>query len=97
MIFEFYVFRHLKSFFIIKENIKSIIEDSTIHGIPRIIQSNSLISKIVWAICFLVSAGWCIYMILTGLSSYLQWNDVTSIEIITEIPARLPMVILHLY
>ena len=78
----------------IKERIISIISDSTIHGIPRVIKSKSLISKIIWTSFFAVCTAGCIYMILTTIFSYLEYKDVTSVEIITDIPATFPMITL---
>jgi hypothetical protein len=76
----------------IKENIKSIIEDSTVHGLPRVLKSNSLISKIVWTIFFCLSSSCCVYLIISAIFSFLQYSVVTTIETITEIPADLPVV-----
>jgi len=77
-----------------KQAALAIIEDSTIHGIPRVIKSKSLISKIIWTSFFVVCAAGCIYMILTTIFSYLEYKDVTSVEIITDIPATFPMITL---
>jgi len=76
----------------IKKRIFSIIEDSTMHGIPRLIKSKSLISKIIWALFFVTCAAGCIYLILSSVCTYFEYGDVTSIEIITEIPAKFPVV-----
>ena len=76
----------------IKERIISIISDSTMHGIPRLIKSKSLISKIIWTLFFVTCTAGCIYLILSSICTYLEYNDVTSIEIITEIPAKFPVV-----
>jgi hypothetical protein len=76
----------------IKKRLFSIISDSTMHGIPRLIKSKSLISKIIWAFFFVTCAAGCIYLILSSICTYLEYNDVTSIEIITEIPAKFPVV-----
>ena len=76
----------------INETIISIIEDSTIHGIPRLVKPNSWISKIAWLIFFICSINYCIYLIITTVLSYLQYNTVTNIEIVTEIPAEFPSV-----
>ena len=56
----------------IKETIKSIIEDSTIHGIPRLVKPNSWISKIAWILFFIGSISYCLYLIVTALLSFLQ-------------------------
>ncbi len=76
----------------IKNTIKSIIEDSTVHGIPRLLKSNSLISKITWIIFFCLSTSCCIYLIISAIFNYLQYSVVTTIETIIEIPTILPVI-----
>jgi hypothetical protein len=76
----------------IKETIKSIIEDSTIHGIPRLVKPNSWISKIAWMLFFIGSISYCIYLILTAILDYLQFNTVTNIETIKDMPADFPII-----
>ena len=76
----------------IKETIKSIIEDSTIHGIPRLVKPNSWISKMAWILFFIVSISYCIYLILTAILDYLQYNTVTNIETIKDMPADFPVI-----
>ena len=76
----------------IKNTIKSIIKDSTIHGIPRLLKANSLMSKISWILLFICSISYCIYLIITASLSYLQYNTVTNFEIIPEIQADFPVV-----
>jgi hypothetical protein len=76
----------------IKNKIKSIIEDSTIHGLPRLLKSNSWISKIAWTLFFISSINYCIYLVITSLLSYLEYNTVTNFELITEIPAKFPAI-----
>jgi len=68
----------------IKETIKSIVEDSTIHGIPRLVKPNSWISKIAWMLFLIASMSYCIYLILAAILCYLQFNTVTNIVNITE-------------
>jgi hypothetical protein len=76
----------------INETIISIIEDSTIHGIPRLVKPNSWISKIAWILFFIGSISYCLYLIVTALLSFLQYNTVTNIQTITEIPANFPVI-----
>ena len=76
----------------IKNLIKSIIEDSTIHGIPRLLKSNSWISKIAWIIFFCISTSFCLYLIVSSILSFLQYNVVTTIETTNEIPSYLPVI-----
>jgi len=76
----------------INNTIKSIIKDSTIHGIPRLFKVNSLISKISWIILLACSISYCIYLIITASLSYLQYDTVTNFKIIPEMPATFPAI-----
>jgi hypothetical protein len=76
----------------IKERIILLIKDSTVHGLPKALKANYLISKIVWILFFIGSISYCIYLILTAISSFFQYNTVTNIETKTEIPADFPVI-----
>ena len=70
--------------------LKELIADSTFHGIPRIVRSKSLFSKLIWATCFIVSSCFCIRMLYTAIHSYLMFEIVVDINYYTEIPAKFP-------
>jgi hypothetical protein len=76
----------------IKERIILLIKDSTVHGLPKAFKANYLINKIVWILFFIGSISYCIYLILAATSGYLQYNTVTNIETIKQIPADLPVI-----
>ncbi len=76
----------------IKERIILLIKDSTVHGLPKALKANYLINKIVWMLFFIGSISYCIYLILTAISSFFQYNTVTNIETKTEIPADFPVI-----
>jgi len=66
--------------------------ESTIHGIPRVIKSNSLLSKLIWALCFIISAGYCFYIITTGIVDFLNYDTIVDIAYSSEIPSALPTI-----
>ena len=66
--------------------------ESTIHGIPRIIKSNSILSKLLWALFFSISAGFCIKMIALCIGEYLKYETVVDIAYNSEIPIALPAI-----
>ena len=76
----------------IKKCIVDLIEDSTMHGLPRIFKSKSWLVKIMWFLCFLGSTGYCVYLTLTSVFDFLDYNVVTSIETFREIPSTLPAI-----
>jgi len=76
----------------IKTTLKLIIEESTIHGIPRVFKAKYLITKITWIIFFCISASVCTYSIIASILNYFQYSVVTTIETITEIPSNFPVI-----
>ena len=65
----------------IKETIKSIIEDSTIHGLPRVLKSNSWTSKIAWILFFIGSTSICLNLIITAILSFLKYKTVQILKL----------------
>ena len=57
-------------------------ESSTSHGFPNVFRAKSIVVKIIWALCFLVSTGFCSYLILTTILSYFQYETTTQIKIV---------------
>ena len=76
----------------IKKCIVDLIEDSTMHGLPRMFKSKSWLVKIMWFFCFLGSTGYCVYLTLTSVFDFLDYDVVTSIETFREIPSTLPAI-----
>jgi hypothetical protein len=58
--------------------------DSTAHGIPRIFETDKLILRIMWAVCFLLSTAACCYVITCGVLDYLEFNTNTQIRIVSQ-------------
>lgn len=48
--------------------------------------------KVLWLICFLISAGWMTYMIYMTMANYLSWETVVKTEYILEIPTKFPTI-----
>ncbi len=57
-----------------------------------LVKPNSLISKIAWILFFIGSLSYCVYLIITAISGYLEYNTVTNIKTITETPANFPVI-----
>ena len=81
-----------KSWLEIKSLVAKISQESTSHGLPKIISANSLSLKLFWSIFFLVSSGGCAYFIMLSLSEYLKYEAITRIKIINEKPFLFPTV-----
>ena len=76
----------------IKHVIKETAEFSTSHGIPNIVRSQSYFLKIMWLLCFLVSSGGCAYLVYRSISNYLEFEVVTKINVLSEVPSPFPSI-----
>lgn len=48
--------------------------------------------RVLWFICFLISAAWMTYMIYLTMDNYLSWETVVKTEYILEIPTKFPAI-----
>ncbi len=78
----------------LKEPLHKLVNDSTSHGIPRIIKSKTWCIRLMWIMCFLSSLIYCGYIIKITVTDYLDYDFITSIEKYNEIPAMFPTVTL---
>lgn len=76
----------------LNEEIKSWAIRSTFHGLPNIITSDRISIKILWSICFLVSAGYCGKVLVTSVTNYWNYDVDTVIEILRDTNADFPTV-----
>lgn len=53
---------------------------------------DNLVIKTLWLIGFLISAGWMVFMIIQGGTTYFKWETVIKTETIVEIPTKFPTV-----
>ena len=72
----------------ISKTVLTVIEDSTIHGLPNIVKNGRIINKLMWAIAFLASFSYCAYLIVNSILAYLQYDHVTQIETVFEQPTQ---------
>jgi hypothetical protein len=49
-------------------------DSTTVHGIPNIFSSKSVILRFLWVIVFLVSFSLCIYFVVKGFSDYFLYE-----------------------
>ena len=74
---------------------KTLIESavaSSCHGLPNIFKNERILSKVMWTLFFLASWSYCLYSIIKSINAYLNWDVITNIDIIQEIPAEFPAV-----
>lgn len=76
----------------IKSSLKDLVQDSTAHGIPRLVKSRYHLMKFIWMICFLTTTGICLYLISNSVYDYLNYDFNTQIKTVREIPSVFPTV-----
>ncbi len=72
----------------ISKAVLSVLEDSTIHGLPNIVKNERIINKIMWAFVFSGSFGFCTYLIINSIIVFLQYGHITNLETIFEQPSQ---------
>ena len=81
----------------LKNSLISLVEESTIHGLPRISKTDSWLIKMVWLGAFLASSSCCIYLNINSIMNFLQYDTITRIETIRQSPADFPVITLCNY
>ncbi len=65
---------------------------STSHGIPNIIKTERTCIKIMWLVFFLLSSSAGIFTIIQSFINYFNFDVVTSIKVINEMPLEFPTI-----
>ena len=65
----------------LKKRTKELVLKTTCHGLPHIIAEKLKVVQFVWLVSFLLSASAGIYMVSLTISSYLEYDVVTKINV----------------
>ena len=65
----------------VKKSIKSTLENSSLHAVPNIVRTDYISIKILWFLCFILSAGGCSFFMSKSILEYSEWPVVTNIKI----------------
>jgi hypothetical protein len=60
------------------------VSSSSAHGLPKIVKSQRKPTKIMWAIFFIISSGFCAYSVIKSLTNYLEFSVVSLERVIYE-------------
>lgn len=66
--------------------------DSKTHGISNIVKAKSNILRVIWIVCFLASAAYCVYECVVALIVYFQYPVTPTSSPIYEAPSIFPSV-----
>ena len=70
----------------IKKKTVELMIASSSHGLPNIFRSKRIINKIIWLCLFIVGTLFGILTVMKTVKSYLKYEVVTKIDVITEVP-----------
>ena len=65
---------------------------STSHGIPNIFRNEKTCLKLMWLLLLLLGISTGIYTVINSINNYFNYDVVTSINVINEIPTEFPAV-----
>jgi len=78
----------------IKQRTKELVMLSTSHGLPHAFRTNRIFFKIMWISLFIISTSLGISTVIGIVKTYLKYEIVTKIDVITEIPTHFPAITL---
>ena len=76
----------------VKELLKELCEKTTAHGIPNIARANSKREVLLWLFFFCISSAICIYSIIGAIISYLEFEVITRIRLLSEVKSEFPTI-----
>ena len=76
----------------IKSTFLELALNTTFQGVQNIARTDIRLLQVIWFICILISSCGCIYVCVKTLLNYLQYEVVTKITQINEIPSLFPVV-----
>jgi len=76
----------------ITQKSKEIVMASTCHGLPNVLRTNRIFFKIMWSCLFIISTLIGINTVIGTINRYLNYEIVTNIDVITEIPTDFPAI-----
>ena len=73
-------------------SLRELILSSSFHGFVKIVKTKYIFLKVIWGFFVLISIMSCSYLIIKNIIYYLDYNVVTNINVIYEIPTQFPSV-----
>ena len=70
----------MKKIKLMKETFLSIIDGSTVHGLPNIFRTTLIILKLIWFMSLTASVLACAFFIMQSINDYLNFDFVTNID-----------------
>ena len=70
--------------------LRDILIASTSHGLPSIFRTERIGLKVMWFVLFLIGISIGVYTVRDAINSYLDFDVVTKIQSVNQIPAEFP-------
>jgi len=74
------------------KKLNKILKDSSLPGIPRMLENDHFIIKFIWIICLIGLTGLSVYYLIINVISYLSYSFVTNIAVISETTPQFPTI-----
>ena len=71
---------------------RSCLESTTGHAIPNYLNTKYLSVKIIWGIAWLIGVAFTLYLIISNIIEYFQYNVVSQARLVNEIPMVFPKI-----
>lgn len=65
---------------------------TTIHAIPNLTTTDSIILRFLWIFAFISSFTYCFYLIILTLKNYLEYSVIVNIQVISDEPIEFPVI-----
>lgn len=65
---------------------------STSHGYPKIFNSDKVLVKVIWSVCFIVATTTCSYVVIQNIFNYLKYEVASRITVVHESSMEFPII-----
>lgn len=77
----------------IKEKAYDQARESQLHAIPSIAnRSKPHVIRLMWLVFLLISTGFCALFVYQGITNYLEFETISRISVVNEIPSVFPAI-----
>ena len=75
-----------------RQKLASLVETSSWHALPNIVRTKTLLIRIMWMICFLISFAYCSYITVLNVLDYFAFNVLVNIQMVDDYESEFPAV-----
>ena len=75
---------------VLRRTVLDCLGNTSLHAVPKAVKSGRIALRIFWLTCFVLSTSLCAFLLVSSLLSYLNYQVVTSSELLREVPQIFP-------